>query len=167
MPNDKKIYRNINDRIRKNTNSGKRNKIKYSSKIDKFGRLTIERSGVDDLSAYINSFRDSVNLNVLLQKFVNGDESALNKTQGVYMDVSKFPTSYAEVLNIVNDGINVFNGLPMEIKNKFNNNAYEFITKLDTDEYYDALGIEKPVKKEVKKTKVKKPVVESEDIKDE
>lgn len=159
MPNDKQNYRIVNQRVRKCCNPGKRDKTQYTSKIDRFGKLSLQESGKVDLSAYINSFKDTVDLSVILNKFVNGDEAALNKKQGMYMDVTKLPTSYAEMLNIVHDGMTMFDGLPLEIKRKFNNNAYEYISKIGTDEWFDILEIEKPKPVEKKKSKKTKEVV--------
>lgn len=49
-------------------------------------------AGEEDLQAKIDSFRDSVDIYKLIEKFIlTGDESYINQKQGQYMDISDLP----------------------------------------------------------------------------
>jgi hypothetical protein len=51
------------------------------------------------------------------------------------------PTSYAELLNKVNEGQSFFNSLPVDIRAKFNHNFAEFMAGMDKPDFLDKLGI--------------------------
>ena len=73
------------------SNPGSPVKVLYGGKYDANGRVVLEKKGEENLYDYIQSFRDSVDLNVILARFTNGDVEALNKAQGFYADVTDFP----------------------------------------------------------------------------
>ena len=83
-------------------NSGSPVKVLYRGKYDANGRVVLEKSGEENLYDYIQSFRDSVDLNVILARFSNGEVDALSKAQGFYADVTDFPKNMAEALNRIN-----------------------------------------------------------------
>ena len=52
--------------IRVSANPGSPVKVLYSGKYDANGRVVLEKKGEENLYDYIQSFRDSVDLNVIL-----------------------------------------------------------------------------------------------------
>lgn len=110
-------------------------------KVNRFGRLNkngvvevIER-GKDNLYDYIQSFADSVDLNVLISRFANGDETALNQVAGAYIDVTDLPKSYAEAFEMVQNASEMFTQLPAEIKEKYDNNLGKFVSDIGSDNF--------------------------------
>ena len=69
-------------------------------------------SGVNNRYDEIQSHRESVELSVLLQRYAQGDETALNKVQGVYEDIVDSPKTLADIYEYVKDAENSFNDLP-------------------------------------------------------
>lgn len=125
------------------SNVGETVRVEYSSRFNDDGVLELFESGSSDLSEYIQSFRDSTDINVILTRYLNGDPSALERVQGVYADVSMAPRSYAEALNFIHQGESDFNTLPVEVKEKFGNNYYVWLSSIGSQDWFDKMKIAK------------------------
>lgn len=136
------------ERERRVANPGSRMVKKYSGRYDEHGRIILEETGEENLYDYIQSFKDSTDIHVLLKRYANGDSEALAKVQGFYADVTEMPKNFAEVLNIVNDGENFFASLPVEIRSKFGHNFGEFMVAVSDGSIFGKLGLEKPAEPE-------------------
>lgn len=110
---------------------GNRNHILYSAVYDDDGNIQLEESGVEDLYDYIQSFRDSVDINILLRKYQAGDVTALSKRQGAYFDASGMPRTYMEMLNLVIGAEQAFNALPLEEREMFGFSFEKWLASLD------------------------------------
>ena len=123
-------------------NPGSRIKQLYTAKVDRDGVIDLCPSGTENIYDYIQSFRDSVDINVIIQRFANGDVNALNKVQGNYGDFTEFPKTYAEMLNVVIAGREYFDSLPVEIKAKFNHSFAEWLSDMDNmPEWLKMMGL--------------------------
>lgn len=87
----------------------------------------------------IQSHRESVELSTLLQRYMNGDETALNARPGMFLDTTEYPTNYAELFDRVHEAVNTFGELPRELRDLFNNNAAEFWTSLGSAEFMEKI----------------------------
>lgn len=128
-------------RIRFISNGGQRERILYQPKFDENGVMDLVQSGKEDLYDFIQSHAESVDIHVILARFQNGDIDALSRVQGAYGDFTNMPTSYAELLNRVNEGQSFFNSLPVDIRAKFNHNFAEFMAGMDKPDFLEKLGI--------------------------
>lgn len=128
-------------RIRFISNGGQRERILYQPKFDENGVMDLVESGKEDLYDFIQSHAESVDIHVILARFQNGDIDALSRVQGAYGDFTNLPTSYAELLNRVNEGQSFFNSLPVDIRAKFNHNFAEFMAGMDKPDFLEKLGI--------------------------
>ena len=126
------------ERTRFPSNGGQRERILYQPKFDENGVMDLVESGKEDLYDFIQSHAD---IHVILARFQNGDVDALSRVQGAYGDFTNMPTSYAELLNRVNEGQSFFNSLPVDIRAKFNHNFAEFMAGMDKPDFLDKLGI--------------------------
>lgn len=124
------------------SNSGSPVKVLYGGKYDANGRVVLEKKGEENLYDYIQSFRDSVDLNVILARFSNGDVEALNKAQGFYADVTDFPKNLADALNRINQAEEMFKALPLETRQKFDCSFEQFLAQAGTDDWLSKMGIE-------------------------
>lgn len=122
------------------SNTGSPIHITYGGSYDENGRVVLTEKGQENIYDYIQSFKDSVDLNVLIARYNNGDVSALSKVQGVYMDVTEFPTNYAEALNRMEILKDYFMSLPVEIRSKFNHSFSEFLAASHSSEFHDMMG---------------------------
>lgn len=124
------------------SNVGSLVKVLYSGKLDANGRVVLEKKGEENLYDYIQSFRDSVDLNVILARFTNGDVEALNKVQGFYADVTDFPKNMAEALNQINQAEEMFKSLPLETRQKFDCSFEQFLAQSGTEDWLSKMGFE-------------------------
>lgn len=110
---------------------GRTEKPTYTSNED---GLPVE-SGTVNIYDEIQSHRESVELSTLLQRYAQGDETALNKIQGVYADVVDMPSTYSELFNRVRDAENSFNALPEDVRVLFDNSPVSFWQSIGTPEF--------------------------------
>lgn len=128
------------ERVHQNPGSGV--KQMYSPKFEEDGRLTLVESGTADLYAEIQSHKDSVDIYTILKRYEAGDLDVLSRVQGVYADVTGMPRTYAEMLQRIEDGKNVFASLPKEIRENFNNDVNQFFAAMDSPDFSKRLGLE-------------------------
>lgn len=96
-------------------------------------------SGQTNVYAEIQSHRVSVELSTLLQRYVAGDETALNKIQGVYADVTDAPSSLQELHERVRQAENYFRDLPEGLRKLFNDSPIEYVMSVGTTEFLDKI----------------------------
>ena len=92
-------------------------------------------SGIVNLYDEIQSHRQSVELSTLLQRYAQGDVTALNQIEGVYADVVDMPSTYSELFNRVRDAENSFNALPDDVRALFDNSPVSFWQSIGTPEF--------------------------------
>lgn len=132
------------DRVIQNPGSG--TKILYAPKLQEDGTLKLVEAGKDDLYAEIQSHRDSCDIHVLLARYNNGDVSALSRIQGVYGDFTEMPKTYADLLNAVLAGEQMFKSLPVDVRAKFDHSLEKFMMSMDDmPSFLEKVGYE-PVK---------------------
>ena len=105
----------------------------YKMHVDEDGKRELKKSGEYNLYADIQSYKDSVSIDYILTRFVNGDETALSRVQGIYGDFTQMPTTMAELQQRVIDAEHLFNNLPLDIREQYNFSASEFFAQLDSD----------------------------------
>lgn len=105
----------------------------YKMHVDEDGKRELRKSGEYNLYAEIQSYKDSVSIDVILSRFMNGDESALSRAQGIYGDFTEMPKTLAELQQRVIDAEDLFNSLPLEIRKEYNFSPSEFFAQLDSE----------------------------------
>lgn len=108
----------------------------YSPSVDNDGHIVLEEIGVKNLPEYIDSFRESCDINNLVARFNAGDVTALSRTQGAFFDATALPHTYAEMLNTVINAEQTFNSLPLEIREKFDNSYVKWLSMMDDAEQF-------------------------------
>lgn len=122
------------------SNHGSPIKVLYEPYYDSDGRLQLRETGKVNTDDEIQSYAESCDLNVILNRFLNGDIEALNKTSGSFIDTTVFPKTYAEFLQKQLDAKLAFDKLPVDIKSKFGNDVNQFFASAGTEEFYKKLG---------------------------
>lgn len=121
--------------------AGSRVKQLYAGRYDANGRVVLEEKGTEDLYAYIQSFADSVDINVILARFANGDTEALSRAQGFYADVTDFPPNMADALNRINQAEEMFKSFPLEVRQKFDCSFEQFLSQSGTEDWFSKMGM--------------------------
>lgn len=120
---------------KKYTNPGSPIKIVGEAKMDKHNNLEIVKKGEESLYNYIQSFADSADINVIMTKFLNGDREVLLQRAGAYLDISSLPKSFQELVDIRLAAENVYDTLPVEVKEQFGNNVNNFISTMGSENW--------------------------------
>lgn len=117
--------------------SGSPIKIEYQVRLID-NNMEIVETGKSDLYEYIQSHRDSVDIHKILERCAQvEDYSLLNRMPTKFMDVTDMPDTLAGAYAMVKDAENFFERMPVDIKEKYNNNFVEFISDLGSDKFND------------------------------
>ena len=125
------------------TNPGDPIHITYAGHYDEKGRVVLEESGRENIYDQIQSFAESCDIHVLMNRYLNGDVSALSQAQGQFLDVTDFPKTYAEMLNFVNDMEKSFMALPAQVRSEFGNSFSEYLAASGSPDFLERVGIKK------------------------
>lgn len=123
--------------------AGSRERVVYSSHVDDSGVVVLAPSGKENLYEYIQSFKDSTSIPLILARYAAGDASVLSRKQGSFGDFTNLPKTYAEMLNMMVQGRKFFDDLPVEVRAKFDHSFERFMASMDNmPDLLDKLGYE-------------------------
>lgn len=123
------------------SNPGTEEEIVYDATVLPDGQIELKPAGLKNIKEYINSFRESTDISYIVQRLKNGDLTDLNLKEGFYADMTKMPKTRAEFLQLFIDMERKFNELPLEIRNKFDNNYRNWYATGDTEEWYVKMNL--------------------------
>lgn len=129
-------FRTKYTRIESKSETGSPIRAIYGSKLDKNNNVIVEKKGEESMYDYIQSFKDSVDINVVLQKFANGDDRALNQREAFFLDIADMPNNVNEFVEFTRNANALFDSLPVDIKESYGNNVYNFMESVATGEYF-------------------------------
>lgn len=118
---------------------GSRYRPIYTSEIMDDGTIELVQTGVEDLQEIYNSQRDTCEVSVLVQRYLAGDESALQRANPMFLDLLGAPQSLMEAYQIQHRAEQAFASLPVEIREKFDHDFGKFLAGAGTPEWYEAL----------------------------
>lgn len=135
-----KIKTQFHEHARVYANPGNPEKILYSPQFKEDGSMELIEAGKENLYDYIQSHKDSVDINIILKRFARGDVTALQRRQAVFGDFSDAPATYAEALNSMIVAEQYFNALPLETRARFDHNFHKFLVSLDRPDFQQMLS---------------------------
>lgn len=92
------------------------------------------------LYAKIQAERDLVELKAILERYEAGDDTALDRVTGMYIDTIDMPTNYMELYSAVSKANDIFAAMPTDIKEKYNNNPATFWKNYGTTGFDDVVN---------------------------
>lgn len=107
--------------------AGEKVKQTYRMKIDESGHEVLVEDDLIDIQQEIDSYEESVNVNNIIERYMAGDDSALDRAHAFYADVSKVPKNFAQILELNNRAMIEFEKLPTEVQEIFGNDYIEFL----------------------------------------
>lgn len=120
---------------------GSRYRPIYTSEIMDDGSIELVQTGVEDLQEIYNSQRDSCEVSVLVERFLAGDESALQRANPMFLDLLGAPQSLMEAYQIQHRAEQAFASLPVEIRERFDQDFGKFLAGAGSPEWYEALKL--------------------------
>lgn len=100
------------------TCSGDRYHVDYQPIIED-GCIQLVEAGRTDIQAVIDSYADSCDMSLILQRLSLGDTSVLNAKTPMFGDFTAFPTSLAGILNLKLEAQRVFDKLDPVVRDQF------------------------------------------------
>lgn len=122
----------------------------YKMHVDDDGKRELRKSGEFNQYAEIQSYKDSVSIDYILSRFVNGDETALSRAQGIYGDFTEMPKTMAELQQRIIDAEDLFYQLPLEIRAEYNHSPSEFYAQLDSEKTKNIFKVDDKAKEDIK-----------------
>lgn len=133
------------------TQPGSEEKITYHGRVETDGTITLVKDGIINIQEQIDSYEPSTDIYNIIN---NLGMDALRPDTGNYFDATDIPKSYAEMLQLFIDGEKAFERLPVEVKQKFDNDFNQWFATAGSEEWLKKCGfgntIEDVVKEEVK-----------------
>lgn len=83
------------------------------------GHLDIKESGDFDLQSQIEAESCLCDITYLVERFNSGDVDALNKRQSFFADITAFPGSYRDALDVLKDGRAFYDSLSIDEKKRY------------------------------------------------
>lgn len=100
------------------------------------GEEKLVETGKSDWYAYIQSHKDSVDIHKILERCAMLDDySMLNRMPATFMDTTDMPKNLAEAHSMIQDAKNFFDQMPVEIKEKYENNYMQFIQDIGSENF--------------------------------
>lgn len=131
------------------TNPGNRFREKFHGEVQPDGSITLISDGFEDTQKLIEADAVGASVPEIIARALRGDVSVF-RDEGFYGDVTQMPTTYAEILNSVNRGKQIFENLDLETRRKFDNNFEKWFATMNTEEWFSNMGMlkEKEIVKE-------------------
>lgn len=117
----------------------------FGEYYDKDGIYGVRKIGEHDLQAYINSFRDDVDVYKIIARAGAGDLSALNRVPGSYFDLTSLPDNVHEACQVMNEAQLFFSKLPSDVRVQYANNFRQFISDYGSERFYSIFKPSDPV----------------------
>lgn len=111
----------------------------------KDGTIDLVVDRIENTDALIQSFAASADINNIIRRIDNGEISLLNERQGYFFDSVGMPGTYAEILNLVIQGKQVFEKLPVDVKQRFDNDFNKWFAAMDQSDFLEKSGLVRSV----------------------
>lgn len=102
-------------------------------------KMTLIASGEIDIQDQINSHRMEVDMDYIRSRLSNGDLSVLNPAKPIYADFHNLPTNFREVLDVALNAERIFNTLPVDERQHFDNDYRQFVASAGSKEWNDIM----------------------------
>lgn len=110
-------------------------KIEYQLRVVD-DNMQLVPTGKTSIYDYIQSHADSVDIHKILERCaLIQDYSLLSRMPAQFMDTTDMPKNLAEAFSQVKDAENFFDRMPLDIKNKYDNNFIAFLQDIGTDSF--------------------------------
>ena len=108
----------------------------YEYRVSKAGvKELVMKDEKTNLHDKIQADYPSTDINLLMKRFALGDSSAIQIRDGVYIDASKMPSTYAELFDRVEVAKQEFDKLPVDLKQMFDNSYSVFWSEYGTKSF--------------------------------
>lgn len=141
-----KFRTQYNNNVRPIANAGNREVTLYVLKFNDRGEEKLFPNGKKSLYDMIQSHRQSTDLAYILSRL--DPEQVKNMTGGDYsailasdvIDTTLLPTNMGEMLNLSKRGEQMFNSLPVELREEYNFSLYNFLKEYGSEKFFNRIN---------------------------
>lgn len=112
----------------------------YQEQIDKKGVKSLVKIGEKDIYAMIQVDLEGTKIENILHAMAMGDLSALQQREATYYDATNMPKNLMEVENLVLKARYEFEQMPMEVREKFDNNPDKYVMEMGSKEFNEKMA---------------------------
>lgn len=113
--------------------------IEYTAEIQKDGTIKLVECGKMNIKEYINSFKESTDMEYILKCMALGDDSVLTHKQPIFGDFTEAPTSLMEFQQRMIDGQRAFMSLPVDVRNEYDHDLMKFMADVGSEKWMNAM----------------------------
>lgn len=136
-------YRNAERSSLFASNAGSPEKTLYHGRVESDGTISLVPDTVIDIQEQIDSYEPSTNIYNIIN---NLGYEGLQVPQDGFFDATDMPKNYAEMLQLFIDGERAFERLPVDVKQKFDNDFNKWFASAGSDEWFEKCGFNINVK---------------------
>jgi len=123
------------------TNPGDPIHVIYSSKVMEDGTINLVPCGKEDTQEIIDSHAEETDMHYIMEQLSMGNVSVLNSKQPMYGDFTEAPKDMRHAMQILIDGEKAFYDLPLDVRQKFDNDFRKYIVSAGTPEWLEKLKV--------------------------
>lgn len=121
---------------------GNRTEPIYKERYDEHGVRYLVKTGDKNIYDEIQSHKAEADIKTLIARYTAGDAIIIDRmTHLEYGDATKMPTTYMDMYNRLNDMKESFYALPLEIREKFDNDFAKYAAEAGTERWINKMGI--------------------------
>lgn len=143
MKNEKKSpnYRTAySEQKKSHTPTGKMLEPTYGYEVNKQGQKILVCTGQTNVWEKIQESLEESKIENILKRVAAGDNSVF-RPDAIYQDLTIMPKNLIEAKQMMQQLENTWNGLPTDIKNKYDNDLELFIAKAGSEKWMKDMGI--------------------------
>lgn len=156
MANKERFKTAYGDRDTSYITSGSRYQDTYGYEINKYGMKELVKTGETDLYALIQESLEETKIENILKRVAMGDDTVM-RPDGIYADTTEAPRNLIEARQQIQHLENVWNGLPIDTKRKYNMSVEDFIAKSGTEGWLVDMGLLTKAEPITEPTKTEEP----------
>lgn len=136
---DKKVFPNESS-LNFITDAGSPIKQLYTGSVGTDGIISLKKAGQKNIQDEINSFERSTDLYNIISRLSPEELAAQAQMQQEFFDATGLPKTYAEALQLIIDGQNKFESLPVEVKQRFDNDFNQWFATAGSPDWFKKIG---------------------------
>lgn len=126
----------------KSSCSGNRTEPIYKERYEENGVRYLVKTGDRNIYDEIQSHKNEADIKNLIARYTAGDMIIIDKMSHLeYGDTTKMPKTYMDMYNRLNDMKESFYALPLEIREKFDNDFAKYAAEAGTEKWINKMGI--------------------------
>lgn len=136
------------------SNPGQAEQEVYHGELLPDNSIKLVFDGYQNIQDFIESFRESTEIENIIRRVNNGELDLLNQRSGVFGDFVGMPNSKSEALNSIISAQRFFESLPDEYRQNFGDSFDQWFNSVGNEDFMEKSGLVKKVVEESSSSEV-------------